>query len=64
VSDKGIDTSRVSVATGNSDGQMVETYLVPAEANFNADVQGTTLVDETQVKSHARKPLVHKHARK
>jgi outer membrane protein OmpA-like peptidoglycan-associated protein len=64
VSDKGIDTSRVSVATGNSDGQTVETYLVPAEANFGADVQGTTLVDETQVKAHARKPLVHKHGRK
>jgi len=64
VSDKGIDATRVSVAIGNSDGQTVETYMVPAEANFSADVQGTTVVDETQVKAQVRKPLTHRRARK
>ncbi len=64
VTDKGIDASRVIVATGTTDGPNVETYLVPAEANFTADVQGTTLVDETQVKAQVRKPLPNKHAHK
>jgi hypothetical protein len=64
VSDKGIDATRVSVAIGNSDGQTVETYMVPAEASFTADVQGTTLVDETQVKAQVRKPLAHRRTRK
>jgi len=43
VTEKGIDASRIkSVATGTTDAQEVETYLVPAGANFAADVQGTT----------------------
>ena len=64
VIDKGIDASRIIVATGNSDGQSVETYQVPAEANFGVDVQGTTSVDETQVKAQVRKPLPERHAHK
>ncbi len=40
-----------------TDGQKVEDYLVPAGANFNNDVQGTTPVDETAVKPQVRKPL-------
>jgi hypothetical protein len=57
VTEKGIDPSRVSVATGTTDGQTVEDYLVPAGANFTVDVTGTTTVDETAVKPVARKPL-------
>ncbi len=66
VNEKGIDASRISVATGTTDAQQVETYLVPAGANFAADVQGTTPVDETMVKAQPRnKPVAaHKKAAK
>jgi hypothetical protein len=64
VKEKGIDPSRVSVATSATDGQKVEDYLVPAGANFNADVQGTTPVDETAVKPQVRKPLPQRHHHK
>jgi hypothetical protein len=57
VTEKGIDPSRVSVATGTTDGQTVEDYLVPAGATFTADVTGTTPVDETAVKPVVRKSL-------
>lgn len=61
VDEKGIDASRVGVATGTQDGKSVEDYLVPAGADFNADVQGTTPVDESAVKAQKRKPLGHRH---
>jgi hypothetical protein len=57
VKEKGIDPSRISVATSATDGQKVEDYLVPSGANFNSDVQGTTPVDETTIKPQVRKPL-------
>jgi hypothetical protein len=60
VTEKGIDASRVSVATGTTDGQTAENYLVPAGATFASDVQGTTPVEESTVKAEARKPLGHK----
>jgi outer membrane protein OmpA-like peptidoglycan-associated protein len=63
VKEKGIDPSRISVATSAADGQMVEDYLVPAGANFNSDVQGTTPVDESTVQPQVRKALPQrKHA--
>jgi outer membrane protein OmpA-like peptidoglycan-associated protein len=63
VTDKGIDASRISVATGTTDGQTVEDYLVPSGATFANDVNGTTPVDETAVKAEVRKPLPErKHA--
>lgn len=61
VTEKGIDASRVSVATGTTDGQTVEDYLVPAGATFTGDVQGTTPVDESTVKPEVRKPLAERH---
>jgi hypothetical protein len=61
VTEQGIDGSRISVATGTTDGQTVENYLVPAGATFSTDVSGTTPVDETAVKPQARKPLAEKH---
>ena len=64
MTEKGIDASRISVATGTTDAQEVETYLVPAGANFAADVQGTTPVDETMVKAEPRKALTGKAAHK
>jgi outer membrane protein OmpA-like peptidoglycan-associated protein len=63
VTEKGIDASRISVATGTADDQKVENYLVPAGANFAADVQGTTPVDETMVKAQPRKALKAAHKR-
>jgi ribosomal protein S11 len=57
VKEKGIDASRISVATGTSDTQSVEDYLVPAGATFSTDVTGTTPVDENTVKPESRKPL-------
>ena len=64
VTEKGIDASRISVATGTADGQKVEDYLVPSGATFTADVTGTTPVDETVVKPQARKALVTRHVAK
>jgi len=64
VTEKGIDASRISTATGTTDSQTAENYLVPSGATFSADVQGTTPVDETMVKPEARKPLTGKAAHK
>ena len=61
VEDKGIDASRISVATSTSDSQVVENYLVPAGADFNADVPGTTPVDESVIKPIKRVPLGQRH---
>jgi outer membrane protein OmpA-like peptidoglycan-associated protein len=64
VTEKGIDASRISGATGTTDEQKVEDYLVPSGATFANDVTGTTPVDETVVKPQVRKPLHMKHAHK
>ena len=67
VQDKGIDASRITVATGTGDDQKVENYLVPSGANFTSDVQGVTNLDESSVKPQVRKPLPqrhHKHGKK
>lgn len=61
VTEKGIDASRITASTSSNDGQNVESYLVPAGANFSADVQGTTPVDESTVKPEVRKPLAQRH---
>jgi outer membrane protein OmpA-like peptidoglycan-associated protein len=49
VKEKGIDASRISVATDTKNAQAVETYLVPSGATFANDVTGTTPVDETSI---------------
>ena len=64
VTEKGIDASRISVATGTSDSQSVENYLVPAGATFSTDVPGTTPVDESVVKPIKRVPLPEKKHKK
>ncbi len=61
VREKGIDPSRISVVSGSEDTQKVEDYLLPAGATFASDVQGTTPVDESQVKPQDRKPLPGRH---
>jgi outer membrane protein OmpA-like peptidoglycan-associated protein len=55
VTEKGIDASRISVATDTKDAQAVQTYLVPSGATFANDVTGTTPVDESAVKPAAHK---------
>ena len=64
VTEKGIDASRISVATGSQDAKTVEDYLVPSGATFSADVASTTPVNETVVKPQARKPLAERHPAK
>ena len=64
VTDQGIDASRISVETVPTDGQTVQNYLVPAGADFNADISGTTPVDESTVKPEVRKPLAERHHHK
>jgi hypothetical protein len=61
VTDQGIDASRVSTATGTGDDQAAQDYLVPAGANFTADIQGTTPVDESTVTPQTRKALPMRH---
>jgi len=61
VTEQGIDASRISVATGSTEGQTEENYLVPSGATFTNDVTGTTPVDETAVKPQERKPLSQRH---
>jgi len=58
VKEKGIDASRISVATGATDDQTVEDYLVPAGATFSVSV---TPVDESSVAAQTRKPLPAAH---
>jgi CRISPR/Cas system CMR subunit Cmr4 (Cas7 group RAMP superfamily) len=60
----GIDKTRISTQTGTADAQAVENYLVPSEATFASDVQGTTPVNESAVKVQVRKPLAMRHAHK
>jgi outer membrane protein OmpA-like peptidoglycan-associated protein len=57
VKEKGIDAARISVATDTKDAQAVVNYLVPAGANFAADVPGTTPVDESMVKPAPEKKM-------
>jgi hypothetical protein len=57
VKEKGIDASRISVATTATEGQKVEDYLIPSGANFGSDVQGTSPVDESTVQPQTRKAL-------
>jgi hypothetical protein len=65
VTDKGIDASRILVKTGTSGQNEVGDYLVPAGANFDNDVPGTTVIDENAVKAQPRNaPPAHHHHRK
>ncbi len=61
VTEKGIDASRILVKTDNSGQNEVQDYLVPAGANFDSDVPGTTAVDENTVKPQPRNPIKHHH---
>jgi len=61
VADQGIDASRVTTMTGTGDDQSAQNYLVPAGAAFSNDVQGTTPVNETEVKPQERKALPQRH---
>jgi outer membrane protein OmpA-like peptidoglycan-associated protein len=54
VKEKGIDASRIQVRTGTEAGKQVQNYLVPAGANFESDVQGTTQVNEDSVRPQSR----------
>jgi outer membrane protein OmpA-like peptidoglycan-associated protein len=64
VKEKGIDPSRISVVTGTADEQTVVPYLVPAGADFTADVTGTSPVDEAVVMAQPRISAKKHHAKK
>jgi hypothetical protein len=64
VKEKGIDASRISVRTGSSGTDEVNNYLVPAGANFDHDVTGTTPVDESSVKIQPRSGHPRPHHKK
>ena len=66
VKEKGIDASRVQVRTGTEAGKQAQNYLVPAGANFDSDVQGTTQVNEDSVRpqSRAARAPHHRHHKK
>jgi hypothetical protein len=64
VTEKGIDPSRISTATSGMEGQLVQDYLVPAGANFENDVPGTTPVNKSEVKPQKRMPLPVRHHRR
>ena len=59
---KGIDPSRIDVRTTDTDGQLVQNYLVPSGADFTKDVPGTTAVNESVIKPQKRYPLPVRHA--
>jgi hypothetical protein len=61
VTDKGIDASRIGVATSPRDGKQVENYFVASGADFNTDVPGTATVQEADVTPQVRKPLGQRH---
>jgi outer membrane protein OmpA-like peptidoglycan-associated protein len=61
VTEKGIDASRIQVRTDTSGENEVDDYLVPAGANFDADVPGTTPVNESEYKAQPRNPVYHHH---
>jgi hypothetical protein len=61
VTDKGIDPSRIQVRTSTAAQSEVENYLVPAGANFDSDIPGTTAVDTTAVKAQPRRGGVAHH---
>ncbi len=68
VNEKGIDPSRVDVRTGTAGTESVQNYLVPAGANFDNDVQGTTAVSDSVKASrnaygHAKKAATATHHR-
>jgi pyruvate/2-oxoglutarate dehydrogenase complex dihydrolipoamide acyltransferase (E2) component len=57
VREKGIDPSRIAIATGPGDDQNVGDYLVPGGASFSDDVQGTSWINESAFTAEERKPL-------
>ena len=61
VTEKGIDSSRISVYTGSQDGKTVTTTLIPAGATM--DSTGDTAVDESAVKAQPRNAPAARHRR-
>jgi hypothetical protein len=56
VKDRGIDPILIMVRTEKKPGKIVSAYLVPAGANFEADVPETVPVDESVIKPIPRNP--------
>jgi hypothetical protein len=64
VYEKGIDSSRIEVRTGNAGTPSVQNYLIPSGAIFANDVPDTSAVDNSTVKAsgyeHMSKTAKHR----
>ena len=47
VHEKGVDPYRVAITTGTDDDRDGRAYLVPAGVSFEAEVQGTTWINDS-----------------
>lgn len=61
---KGIDAARVEYRLGQAGVMQVDNYLLPPGANFNQDVPGTLLVEESQIKPEPRVALPMRHTKR
>jgi hypothetical protein len=50
VREKGIDPARIQVRTSKAMPGELDSYLVPADAKFDSDVPGTSVVDDSFVR--------------
>jgi hypothetical protein len=53
--EKGIDPSRIQLREGSSNSATVNNYLVPTGADFDRDVPGTSVVDQTLLSPEDKK---------
>jgi outer membrane protein OmpA-like peptidoglycan-associated protein len=53
--EKGIDPSRIQLREGRSNSATVNNYLVPTGAEFDRDVPGTSVLDETLLSPEGRR---------
>ena len=64
VHQQGIDPARIEYRLGQAGMMQVDDYLLPPGANFNQDVPGTLLVDQSQLKPEPRAPLAGSHRKR
>jgi hypothetical protein len=60
---QGIDPARIEYRLGQAGLMQVDDYLLPPGANFNQDVPGTLLVDQSHIKPEPRIPLRVRHVK-
>ena len=53
--EKGIDPSRIQLREGRSNSATVNNYLAPIGADFDRDVPGTSVLDETVLSPESKR---------